>query len=157
MSPSLLVPPENAYSRMLGTTLRPRPELPWRVLDLFAGAGGLALGFEAQGFHTEGFEADEDCCTSYRKNLRSPCNQVYLTAETKFSRADVVIGGPPCQPFSVSGEQRGEHDARNGFPAFIRAVEQAKPKLWMIENVKGILYRNREYFEQVLHSLAAMG
>jgi len=69
------------------------------VLDLFAGCGGLALGFEANGFATLGFEMDTDACATYSKNLLGHCNQVTLTAETTLPEARVIIGGPPCQPF----------------------------------------------------------
>ena len=55
----------------------------------------------------------------------------------------MVIGGPPCQPFSVGGNQMGVMDARDGFPAFISAVEQAKPDIWMFENVRGLMYKNK--------------
>src|SRR5947208_8823946 len=78
------------------------------VLDLVAGCGGLALGFEAAGFLTIGFEMDADCCATYRANLHSPCHQMTLRAGAELSDgAQVIIGGPPCQPFSVNGHQQG--------------------------------------------------
>lgn len=128
------------------------------VLDLFAGCGGLALGFEAAGFKTVGFEMDADASATYRANLHGECNTVMLTAATDLgSRADVIIGGPPCQPFSVGGLQEGLHDKRNGFPAFISAVERYSPRVFVFENVRGMLYRNKEYFNEVLTTLAQMG
>ena len=80
------------------------------MLDLFAGCGGLALGFEAQGFDTLGYEQDADACETYRRNLKGDCRQITLTTETQFPKADVIIGGPPCQPFSVGGHQMGLND-----------------------------------------------
>lgn len=150
---------ETAYAKYVSDTLTlPARRLPHTVIDLFAGCGGLALGFEARGFRTVGYEADVDCCVSYRTNLDTDCHNVYLNEETKYGRSDVVIGGPPCQPFSVSGNQRGSRDPRNGFPAFLRAVEQAKPKLWLMENVRGVLFRNYDYMrKQVLRPLEQMG
>src|SRR5438552_14799890 len=69
------------------------------ALDLFAGCGGFALGFEAAGFSTVGFELDKDCCTSYRQNLGSPCHQQRLVVGQELvSGASVIIAGPPCQP-----------------------------------------------------------
>ncbi len=126
------------------------------VLDLFAGCGGLALGFEAQGFQTLGFEQDADACATYRQNLRGDCRQVVLTPETDFPAATVLIGGPPCQPFSVGGHQLGLKDSRDGFPIFIAAVERLQPDLWLFENVRGVLYSNRWYFDQILAALKAL-
>ena len=113
------------------------------ALDLFAGCGGLALGFEAAGFETIGYEMDGDGCATYRRNLRGICYEIFLTPETVYPTADIVIGGPPCQPFSVGGHQHGLKDSRDGFPAFIAAVSQVKPKLFMFENVRSLLYRNK--------------
>jgi len=127
-----------------------------RVLDLFAGCGGLALGFEAQGFTTLGFEQDADACETYRTNLSGECRQVVLTPETDFPEAKVIIGGPPCQPFSVSGHQLGLKDSRDGFPIFISAVERLQPEIWLFENVRGVLYSNRWYFDQILNALKAL-
>src|SRR4028119_1022893 len=72
------------------------------VIDLFAGCGGLALGFEAAGFRTVGYEKLEDACITYRHNLRSSCHQLTLVRQQDLVEgAAVIIGGPPCQPFSV--------------------------------------------------------
>jgi DNA (cytosine-5)-methyltransferase 1 len=51
-----------------------------------------------------------------------------------------VIGGPPCQPFSVGGHQLGLEDSRDGFPVFISAVERLQPEIWLFENVRGLFY-----------------
>src|SRR5437016_683013 len=91
------------YADELNRLLRPTPPFAPKVLDLFAGCGGLALGFEAAGFETHGFEMDEDCCRTYRANLEGDCSHVFLTPTTPLPPASVVIGGPPCQPFSVGG------------------------------------------------------
>jgi len=137
----------------------PKPAAdPPVVLDLFAGCGGLALGFEAAGFHTIGFEMNSDACKTYAANLRGPCHNTTLnTASDLGEKADVIIGGPPCQPFSVGGLQEGLRDDRNGFPAFISAVERYSPRIFVFENVRGMLYRNKAYFDQVLEQLAALG
>jgi DNA (cytosine-5)-methyltransferase 1 len=128
------------------------------VLDLFAGCGGLALGFEAAGFRTVGFEIDPDCCATYSKNLGVSCEQITLKPGQDLGRpADVIIGGPPCQPFSVGGLQNGHNDQRNGFPAFIDAVEKYRPKVVVFENVRGMLYRNHAYFQTIVCSLKDLG
>lgn len=80
-----------------------------------------------------------------------------MTPTYVFPKAQVVIGGPPCQPFSVGGHQNGIRDARDGFPAFISAVEQAKPDIWMFENVRGLMYRNKDYLDAVIAELEGLG
>src|SRR5690606_29567694 len=72
-------------------------------------------------------------------------------------QADIVIGGPPCQPFSVGGNQRGIEDARDGFPIFIDAVKRLQPKVFMFENVRGLLYSNKWYFELILEEFQKLG
>jgi DNA (cytosine-5)-methyltransferase 1 len=146
-----------SYPDMTNRVLRPNITRSERVLDLFAGCGGLALGFEAAGFETLGFEANPDCCATYNANLHGHCTEQFLTADTEFPFAEVVVGGPPCQPFSVGGNQLGLDDARDGFPAFIAAVEQLRPRLWMFENVRGLLYRNRWYLDQIIQRLERLG
>jgi DNA (cytosine-5)-methyltransferase 1 len=128
------------------------------VIDLFAGCGGFALGFEAAGFKTIGYEILEDACATYRHNLPSNCNQVNLTPLSDLvDGATVIIGGPPCQPFSVGGYQLGLKDSRDGFPAFISAVERYCPKIALFENVRGMLFRNKTYFEEIVNSLQQLG
>jgi DNA (cytosine-5)-methyltransferase 1 len=128
------------------------------VVDLFAGCGGLALGFEAAGFKTIGYEMDEDACGTYSTNLHGVCHKTFLTPTSELAnRADVIIGGPPCQPFSVGGLQEGMHDKRNGFPAFIGAIERYLPRVVIFENVRGMLYKNRAYLNVILDQLAAIG
>lgn len=128
-----------------------------KVLDLFAGCGGLALGFEAAGFSTVGYEVDASAVATYNKNLHGVCHEEFLTVDTKFDPVDVIIGGPPCQPFSVSGKQNGLVDDRDGFPAFVSAVRRLMPKIWVFENVRGMLYRNKWYLEKVIKELASLG
>ncbi len=128
------------------------------ALDLFAGAGGLGLGFEAAGFETIGFEMDADACATYSTNLGRPCHQAEIGVGFDFGvTPDVIIGGPPCQPFSVIGYQRGPRDPRDGFPTFLDAVERYRPKLAMIENVRGLLYRNRSYLDAAVEELQRFG
>ncbi|MFZ4700615.1 MAG: DNA cytosine methyltransferase, partial [Candidatus Methylumidiphilus sp.] len=146
-----------SYANDIIKLLKPTPNGKPLVLDLFAGCGGLALGFEAQGFETLGFEMDKDCCNTYRRNLYGHCEQVNLTPSYKFPKASVVIGGPPCQPFSVGGEQKGIKDSRDGFPIFISAVEQSKPDIWMFENVRGLMYRNKWYLDKIIQALEELG
>lgn len=147
---------QESYIDRLNGLLKPRPNGAGRVLDLFAGCGGLALGFEAQGFETIGYEMDPDCCETYALNHTGKCHRVFLTPETALPEADIVIGGPPCQPFSVVGNQRGSQDVRNGFPAFVSAIDRVRPRMWLFENVRGVSYRNKAYFDQVVEELRSL-
>lgn len=145
------------YPSLLAATLKPRRSSGLVAIDLFAGCGGLALGFEAVGIETIGFEKDSDACETYRKNLRAECHQVVLTPSTSLPACDILIGGPPCQPFSVGGLQLGLQDSRDGFPAFIGAVKRLRPRLFLFENVRGMLYSNRRYFDEIIAALANLG
>ncbi len=151
-----MINPQN-YIQHINSILKPTENGLITTLDLFAGAGGLALGFEAQGFKTIGFEKDEDYCATYRNNLGSECHQLELAPDYEFPNATVIIGGPPCQPFSVGGKQQGLKDSRDGFPAFISAVKQASPKVFLFENVRGLMYRNKWYLEQIIAEFQALG
>ena len=127
------------------------------VVDLFAGCGGLSLGFESLGFKTIGYEMDEDASNTYNKNLLGKCYNVKLSLETEYPAADVVIGGPPCQPFSVGGKQLGLKDSRDGFPIFIDAVIKLNPEIFMFENVRGMMYKNKKYLLEIIHQLQNLG
>lgn len=145
------------YAENLAELLKPKAVDGPLVLDLFAGCGGLALGFEAQGFETWGFETDRACCETYRRNLSGRCTEVFLSPETELPPAKVIIGGPPCQPFSVGGRQRGLKDSRDGFPTFISAVKRLEPDVWLLENVRGLLYRNKWYLDEAARALEECG
>lgn len=147
----------NDYANRLNSLLHPSEEKIGVVLDLFAGAGGLALGFEAQGFKTIGFEKEADFCQTYQSNLNTDCFSVDLAHDIAYPDASIIIGGPPCQPFSVGGNQKGLKDSRDGFPAFITAVKTIQPKLFLFENVRGMMYRNKWYLEQIISELQSLG
>ena len=135
----------------------PKRKNGYTVLDMYAGAGGLSLGLEAAGFAVTGIEQDIDCCATYNHNLKGKCSNYTITPKSNFPEADIVVGGPPCQPFSVRGKQRGSADARNGIPAFINAVRVLRPEIWMFENVRGILYKNNLYFKSSMRKLERLG
>lgn len=145
------------YVETINKVLRPRITESEIVLDLFAGCGGLALGFESAGFETIGFEMDAAASETYRNNLSGECFTAKIEVGYDYPDADIVVGGPPCQPFSVGGHQLGIEDARDGFPIFIDAVKRLKPRLFLFENVRGLLYANKWYFEIVLQELQQLG
>lgn len=70
-----------------------------------------------------------------------------------FPNPQIIIGGVPCQPFNVSGKQKGLNDTRDRFPIFLSAVKRYQPKLFVIENVRGLFYRNKPYLEKIITQL----
>lgn len=130
------------YRAVLGG-LSVSPASGSRVADLFAGAGGLGLGFESAGFDTVGFESDTDAVATYAEHLGN-CFLTTLTPETDFRSmlpdgVDAVIGGPPCQPYSRAGSEAGPADPRDGVPTFMAAVRSLSPKVVVMENVSAML------------------
>ncbi len=112
------------------------------TLELCAGAGGQALGYEQAGIdHAALIELDKHACATLR--LNRPAWSVLEQDLTEFSGeefrgVDIISGGLPCPPFSVAGKQLGKKDERNLFPVMIRLVDQIRPRAVMVENVRGI-------------------
>lgn len=113
-----------------------------RVIDVFSGAGGLSLGLELAGWQVDtALEFNEIAVSTHKNNLSGVshiCDDVRNVNFKRFKGVDLVAGGPPCQPFSVSGKQLGSDDARDMIPEFIRAVKESKPKAFLMENVAGL-------------------
>jgi len=114
------------------------------VLELCAGAGGQALGFEQAGFDHVGLvELDAHACKTLRFN-RPEWNVIeedlnLFDGKPYRGRVDVVAAGLPCPPFSKAGKQLGKLDERNLFPAALRIIAEVQPRAVIIENVRGIL------------------
>lgn len=119
------------------------------VIDLFAGAGGIAEGFRQAGFESiAASDIDPDACATFSKNfpgavvvhgdIRSPSTKAALLEAG--SRADVVVGGPPCQAFSqVRNHSRLIDDPRNSlYKEFLDIVGRVLPSAFLMENVTGI-------------------
>lgn len=145
------------YIERINDILRPNITEPAKVIDLFAGCGGLSLGFEAAGYETIGYEFEENAVNTYNKNLAGKCHFQKLEVGFEYPDADIVIGGPPCQPFSVFGNQKGMEDARDGFPIFIDAVRQIQPKVFLFENVRNLAFSHKWYFDLIRDELGKLG
>ncbi len=126
------------------------------VIELFAGCGGMALGFKSQGFATVlANEWDRAACDSLRSNVTDRVLNCAIQEIKQFPKADVVAGGPPCQGFSNLGE-RVPNDPRNQlWRQYMRCVEQAQPKVFVLENVPPLL-KSAEY-QELLRISADLG
>jgi len=122
---------------------------PLRVVDLFAGAGGLSEGFRQAGFDiAAGSDIDPDACATYAANfacatticgdVREPRVREAVLAAA--ANVDVVIGGPPCQAFSqVRNHSRLIDDPRNSlYREFVATVRDTRPTVFLMENVPGM-------------------
>lgn len=118
-----------------------------KSIELFAGAGGLAIGTSAAGFkHQAVLELNRNACDTIRRNSELGSidwplfpGDVSQFDFSSFREVDLVSGGPPCQPFSIGGKHRGHQDKRNLFPEVVRAVRETQPKVVLVENVKGLM------------------
>lgn len=112
------------------------------AIDLFAGAGGLSLGLKMAGWTVDSaLEFDPTALRTHQINMPRVthlCADVRDVNFRTFKGIDLVAGGPPCQPFSVSGKQLGNQDLRDMVPEFVRAVREARPRAFLMENVHGL-------------------
>lgn len=134
-----------------------------RSLDLFSGVGGMTRGLEAAGINTlAAFECDRSICESFQANFPDVEMVSGDVRDVDFSgrrgKVELVVGGPPCQPFSVAGRQLSSLDPRDCVPEFIRVVAQSEPQAFLMENVSGLAaLRHRHYLSTVMESLASLG
>jgi len=132
------------------------------AISLFTGAGGLDYGIEAAGFNTSvAVEMDADCCKTMRANRPEwtvieerlehvESSELLSAANLKKGEIDLLVGGPPCQPFSKSGYwSRGDtlrlEDPRaNTLEQYMRVVEDSLPQVLLLENVAGLSYSGKD-------------
>jgi DNA (cytosine-5)-methyltransferase 1 len=138
-----------------------------KSIELFAGAGGLALATANAGFHHKAvLEWNPNACATLRRNKAAGLRQLrganivegdvsHVSFEKYAGQIDLVSGGPPCQPFSIGGKHAGVDDQRNMFPHAIRAVREIAPKAFIFENVKGLLRDSfTNYYQYIIHQLS---
>jgi len=142
--------PDN-FGRFLRKKLLPVPSI--KTLSLFSGAGGLDVGFWDAGFEiAQTVEIDSDCSQTLELNSR---DSAWMAGSTRHFCSDVrsvklsepidlIIGGPPCQPFSAAGRRaggvRGTSDGRGTlFQEYARILRELQPKAFLFENVPGLL------------------
>ena len=140
------------------------PENEYKVLELFAGAGGLAVGMEKAGLKCVALnEIDKHACATLRNN-RPKWNVLegdiknFIFSEY-YNQVDVVTGGFPCQAFSYAGKRLGFEDARGTlFYEFARVIKEVNPPICIGENVKGLLnHDNGKTLQGMISILDEMG
>ncbi|WP_246683185.1 DNA cytosine methyltransferase [Mesorhizobium sp. B2-8-3] len=131
-----------------------------KAISLFTGVGGLDFGFEAAGFETRvALDFDPIACATVRLNRNWPVLEgpiaaissetILATADLRPGEADILIGGPPCQPFSKSGywargDSRRLSDPRaDTLVQYLRVLRDTCPKTFLLENVPGLAYRGK--------------
>lgn len=141
-----------------------KPKRPYSLIELFAGAGGLAIGLEKAGFKSVLLnELDKDACATLKAN-RPEWNVVQgdINAQdfTPYEhQVDVISGGFPCQAFSYAGKKMGFEDARGTlFFEFARAIKEVQPKVFIAENVRGLLnHENGRTLQAIKDVIAELG
>lgn len=133
-----------------------------RVVSLFSGAGGLDLGFLMAG-HEIVWANDlyEDAVETYRRNIGEHivCEDISNIDASFIPECDIVIGGFPCQGFSVANTKRHINDERNTlYRQLIRIIDEKRPKFFVAENVKGLTNLGKgEVFKMILNDFEELG
>ena len=119
------------------------------VLDLFCGCGGMSLGFEEAGYHVLlGIDIWKDALETYKYNHKqsktlcadmASLNPVEVEKLLDGHKIDVIIGGPPCQGFSIAGKRIVDDERNKLYKGFVRMVNYFQPKAFVMENVPNIL------------------
>lgn len=134
----------------------------YKAIDLFAGAGGLSLGFMNAGFDIElAIEIDDWAHQTYKANhpnVNAICSDITKLPDSyfeKYKNIDAVVGGPPCQGFSIAASNRRDpNDKRNFlYREFLRVVKITDPSFVLIENVKEISTKKNELGETILSEI----
>ncbi len=160
-----LVDKLNNKSEKKFTVLKNKKKTKYKAIELFAGAGGTALGFENAGInHVLLNEIDKDCVNTLINNFGLATNVIggdvcKLDFNKWKGKVDVVQAGFPCQAFSYAGKSMGFEDTRGTlFFEFARCVKEVQPKIAIGENVKGLLkHDNGKTLQTMLNALKELG
>lgn len=133
-----------------------------KVISLFSGCGGLDLGFRNCGFNViYADDFDKNVWETYEKNHKTPIDRrpIQEVHSDEIPDADGVIGGPPCQSWSVAGGMSGINDERGRvFYEYIRILKDKQPLFFVAENVPGIVsHRHIEEFNKIINKLEGLG
>lgn len=131
-------------------------------IDLFAGIGGIRLGFESAGGHCVfSSEFDEDACKTYEANFgEHPAGDITKINTKDIPDFNILLGGFPCQAFSIIGKREGFENETCGtlFFDIERILKDKKPKAFMLENVRNLTaHDNGNTFKIILSHLSALG
>lgn len=143
----------------------------FKILDLFSGAGGFSLGFDmVDGFSTVlATDFDKNAIMTFQNNFKKTvcingdiCNnniKNILIKQAKELGVNMIIGGPPCQGFSLKGKNLGIYDKRNYlFLEYIAIVKSIQPQIFVIENVKNMISSSNGFFiKQICDNFIALG
>ncbi len=123
--------------------------------SIFSGGGLGDFGWLAAGFEIKWQIEIDDYCQKILE-LRFPKTKKYRNAkeEYRLEAVDVIAGGPPCQPFSIAGKQRGAEDNRNLWPTMFKVIKKVRPPWVVVENVSGII---NIYLDTILFDLEGAG
>jgi DNA (cytosine-5)-methyltransferase 1 len=133
-----------------------------RIISLFSGCGGLDLGFVNSGFKiVYANDFDKKVSETYEKNHKMfiDTKSIVNIESKEIPEGEGIIGGPPCQSWSLAGKMRGSEDSRGSvFYEYIRILENKKPKFFVAENVPGILSkRHIKEFEKIILKFKSIG
>lgn len=160
-----LLQEEDPNRIFVGINKQKKPKVKHEFIDLFAGAGGMSLGFEMAGFKAvSAVELVDIAAETHRVNFPEcdvHCGDIAEYSPKKYAKSKkvrVVVGGPPCQGFSVAGK-RDPNDPRNKlFREFVRVVDEVRPDYFVMENVPGILTMQKgKVKEAILEAFAEIG
>ena len=145
--------------------------MKFKILDLFCGAGGFSCGLDMlENFQTViGLDFDKNAANTFFKNFPDAISICGDITDNKTKRmvidkarelgVNMIIGGPPCQGFSLKGKNLGLDDPRNFlFLEYVKIVRSVKPEVFVIENVKNLLNSSDHYFiNQIVKSFKELG
>lgn len=110
------------------------------VIDLFAGAGGLSLGFQLAGFEiVASYDSWQAAVDTYQANFKEPAHLASIRRDLDLPEAAVIIGGPPCQGFSSAGMRRSSDERNTLVGEYAHLIARRRPTAFVFENVEGFL------------------